>query len=108
MLGGQNMKRYRVYVGHNTANGQPVSLDQWIRVEDIFLSVFEGFSRFTIAGGWIGPNKEEVRETSYCYEAITYEPLRASAARDIAVGIRMETQQAAVLYTIEEVQGGFV
>src|SRR5712692_7266570 len=102
------MKRYRIYIGTKTATGDPVTDSQRHRVEDIFLSVFEGFSRFEIAGGWIGPNKEIVRETSYCYEALTDAPLRSSAARDIAMGIRLETQQAAVLYTIEEVQGGFV
>jgi hypothetical protein len=102
------MKRYRFYVGSKTEANVPVTYAQWGVVDNLLVRIFNGFTRYEVHGGWQDRLGNIIYEPAYCYECISDGIIRDAAIAEIARNIRMETLQASVLYTIEDIQGGFV
>ena len=98
------MTRTRYYVGLTTQHGGLVTLDtEKLLAATVAAHYGGGCTIYQAVGYWKG-----VREESQVYEvlgAISQKCCRSSA--DLAAALARDADQSSVLWTCEEVQGGF-
>ena len=100
------MIRYRFYVGTFDKDGVLVP---HTGVQDYLAATFGGYSAYTVAGVWRDDEGLITSERSIIYEVLVAQP-RAPwiPVQDHALALRNLARQQTVLYTREQVEGGFV
>jgi hypothetical protein len=109
------MRRIRFYVGtqQGTTNGDGSQLtwDEFRSVYEWLSNRYGGYTAQSARGGWIDPSGKLVNEPSLIIEVLDNDPTRTPTLRDpkrVAGKIKSLLHQDCVLYTVEEIQGGFV
>ena len=77
-----------------------------VEAHDHLASTFGGYTRIAAKGAWRTSNGSIVHESSIIYEVLTDSDSKDFARKTAETLARLCSQQS-VLYTVEEVQGGF-
>lgn len=96
------MIRHRYYIGEEAASEQT-----WPAIEALCVETYGGFTQYRTMGAWRDESGHVIHESSRVYECCLLVPrpdiLREKMARSMATLARQEC----VLWTEEEIQGGF-
>ena len=98
------MTRTRYYVGLSRYNGQPVTPEQIREVQEVISNAYGGGSTtYQATGYWKG-----TREDCIVVEVVgDFNPAHWSRPADLARAASQIAGQSTVLWTREEVEGGF-
>ena len=96
------MTRFRFYVGLKGNTGQN-------KAHACLIQRFGGYTRMTGNGAWASPGGDTIREQTILYEVLADMPAGAAtpAAKATAETLAGLCAQKSVLWTVEDVQGGF-